>query len=406
MENKLRKWIWRWHTIGGLIALPFVIVLTISGIIYLFKNDYQEVHQKQLEKAIYEGERLSFQEQWEICKRQWSKKASVIVVPSAEQEATEFTAGRFSHKSSFFVNPYGGAVLAKVNVNETDMFKVRKLHGELLMGSFGTKIVELIASWMIILIISGVYLYWPRGGKWNEFFRLRKKPRRMLYRDLHALTGFLSSILLLLILAGGLPWTDFFGNNFKWIQKVSDTGYPKTWNNRAFQSTVKGDALSLDEMIKVAQTLDLEGVLSIQLPQQTTSVFSVSNENVDISSKSIHHFDQYSGELLHSHTGNDIGFMMKTRLWLMAFHQGEFGWWNWALVLLTAIGLLGISLTAIFSYALRKRKGSWCIPTHPTDFNVSSLLLLLLILLGILLPMFGVSLVVLVAFDKLRTRLF
>ena len=37
MKNRqLNQWLWKWHFIAGLISLPFVALLAITGGIYLF----------------------------------------------------------------------------------------------------------------------------------------------------------------------------------------------------------------------------------------------------------------------------------------------------------------------------------------------------------------------------------
>ena len=43
MKNvKLNAWLWKWHFIAGVISLPFIILLSITGGIYLFNASYQE----------------------------------------------------------------------------------------------------------------------------------------------------------------------------------------------------------------------------------------------------------------------------------------------------------------------------------------------------------------------------
>lgn len=40
-----------------------------------------------------------------------------------------------------------------------------RLHGELLIGKYGSWIVELAASWAVIMVLTGLFLWWPRGVK-------------------------------------------------------------------------------------------------------------------------------------------------------------------------------------------------------------------------------------------------
>lgn len=410
MKNNIRKniypWIWKWHFIGGIISAPFVLVLAITGFIYLFKDNYEAPQKKVLTRIEQKTEnKMSFQQQWVLAKKEWKKEPTGVILPQSEDECTEFISGRFSHKSNLYVDPYAQKVKGIVNINETDMHKVRKLHGELLLGSVGTKVIELVASWMVVLIITGLFIFWPRGRGWKGFFTIRtQQSKRILFRDIHALSGFWFSLLLLLVLAGGLPWTDVFGGGFKWIQDKTGTGYPKTWDSRTLKSKPIGEAITLDEVMLIASKFDLEGKTVIDLPQSPTGVYSIYNETTKLDAIKKIHIDQYSGEVIKTHTWSDIGIMMKARMWLMAFHQGEFGLWNWYLMAFVAIGLLVLSISAIVSYFYRKQPKSLGIPKVPETLSPSIALVAIIVLLGIVLPLFGLSVIILFLLSKLKLK--
>ncbi|WP_299155875.1 PepSY domain-containing protein [uncultured Tenacibaculum sp.] len=405
-DRKLNQWIWKWHFIAGIISLPFVLVLSITGAIYLFNPKVENEIKESLEKVkATSGKTISYQQQWEVAKNQMKKKPNSMILSSNKEIATEFISGRFSHKKSLFVNPYTAEVSGTFSPKDTWMYTVRKLHGELLGGKVGTKIIELIACWMIVLIITGLYVWWPfkRGVKGVFIIRL-KEGKRILFRDLHAVLGFWISGLLLLTIAGGLPWTDVFGANFKQLQKLTNTGYPKTWNGKGLVSVVSGKTLSLDKMTEIAKKQNLKGVVSIGLPKNSKSTFSVSNKTFDLEAQKMLHFDQYSGELVKKHNWKDVGFLMRGRMWVMAFHQGQFGVWNWWLMFGVAIMLTFMSVAAILSYVLRKKKGSLGIPKVPNSFKVEPIIFVLLLLLGVILPLFGISLLVIVAFEFISKK--
>lgn len=397
MTTKIEQWIWRWHVIAGLVCLPIVLLLSITGGIYLFKDRY-EANQLEVLKQVTESQSppMSFHYQRQLAENQWDKSPTGLILPKTTREASQFISGRFSHKSSLFVDPYARKVNGIIQQNKTDMHTVRKLHGELLLGSFGTKLVELVASWMIVLILSGVYIFWPKNNQFKRLITVRiRHGKRLFYRDLHAVLGFWFSILLLLIIAGGLPWTDVFGGGFKWVHQQTNTGYPKAWSGRSFTSKENKQPLRLDEFIKKAQDLNLEGEVSISFPKSSKGVYSISNQTSQLTKMHKYHFDQYSGEQLYHGTWDNIGILMKTRLWVMAFHQGQFGLWNWILVLLTAIGLTFLSIASLLSYLKRKQNGQWSLPPQPTPFSIKPLFIGSLILMGILLPLFGLSILIL-----------
>ena len=65
-------------------------------------------------------------------------------------------------------------------------------------------------------------------------------------------------------------------------------------------------------------------------------------------------------------------------------------------MLLIAFVLTMISLSAITSYIFRKPKSSWSIPKAPEQFKVGYGITILLIALSIALPLFGVSMMVII----------
>ncbi len=404
-NEKLNKWLWKWHFIAGLISLPFILLLSITGGIYLFKTDYEASTQKAIKEVTIQENTIPLQQQWEIANKAAIKKPNAMIISDRKNQATEFVSGRFSDKSSVYIDPYTGKVSGEIVTRNTDMYKIRKLHGELLMGTFGTKIVELIASWMVVLILTGLYVWWPSRG-WNlkGFFIPRiKEGKRTFYRDIHAITGFWISGMLILVLAGGFPWTDVFGSNFKTVQKITNTGFPNTWQGIGLQSNSDTKPISLDQMVAKAKALQLPGSVKIHFPKGPKGVFSVSNTNpYDLNTQQKIHFDQYTGKMLLKNNWQDVGILMRGRMWVMAFHQGEFGTWNWILMLCIAILLTIMSTAALVSFLLRKRKGSWGVPKVPHAFNIGYGIVTIIGILAVVFPLFGASVLILLLIELIK----
>ncbi len=395
-NNKLKTWIWKWHFIAGLISLPFILILSITGIIYLFKANYETPVYHSIKTVEMTSNKTSFQKQWDVANIYAVKKPNSMIIPNNDKLATEFVSGKFAGKSSIYINPYSGKVSGEIVTKDTFMFKVRKLHGELLMGKVGTKIVELIASWMVVLIITGLYIWWPsRNWSLKEFFVPRiKKGKRIFFRDIHAISGFWISILLLLILAGGFPWTDVVGNNFKTLQNITNTGYPSTWDAKKIKSQERVlNPVDLDSVVRLAHKFQLQGDVQIDFPKGKKGIYSISNKTSDLGLQKKIHLDQYTGKEILKHNWADVGVLMKARMWLMTFHQGEFGLWNWILVLGTAIIFFIMSVSAIASYLLRKTKGSWNVPQVPEKFKITYSIIIIIGLLGFVFPLFGLSII-------------
>ncbi len=403
-SQKLHQWLWRWHVIAGIIAMPFILLLAITGGIYLFKDYVEKPIIESFQKVDTSGEtKLSFKEQFEIASNYMKgKQPNSMVLPSSDTDATEFVWGKFSHKKSVFVNPYTGEIKGKFTPKDTWMYQVRKLHGELLTGKVGTKIIELIASWMVMLILTGIYIFFPlTKTAFKKLFNIRTKlGNRMLFRDIHAVGGFLISTLLLLTLAGGFPWTDVFGENFKKVQKLTNTGFPKEWFGVGAFSSPKEIAISIDKMVEIANATKLKGNITLDFPKHPKAPFSISNSTFDFDQMHKIHFDQYSGDLLMTLGWKDIGVLMQGRLWVMAFHQGQLGTWNFALMLFVAIALAIVSIAGLFSFQGR----SWGVPEAPVQFKAGIGTIILIGILAIIFPLFGISLVFIFLIEQFKKR--
>jgi len=404
----LNKWMWKWHFIAGVVLMPFILLLTLTGSIYLFKSMYETYTNESMMKVVIQGQRLSYEKQLELVSSYTGKNPSNFVLSSKEDEASTFEVGKWSKKRTIYINPYTGKIQGDIKTSDTLMHKIKKLHGELLLGNVGTKIVELTASWTVVLILTGLYIWWPKNGwQLKGFFLIRfRSGKRAFFRDVHVITAFWLSIFLLITLAGGLPWTDVWGSGFKKVQKMTNSGYPKNYNGKKLTSVVQNqESISLDEMILLAKSLKLEGRVTLSIPKKKTNVFTVQNRAADISKQEIYHFDQYSSKEILSYTWEDVGSMRKARTWLMSFHQGLFGAWNWYLMIIVSLLFFLSGIAGFVSYMLRKEKNDFGIPSVPASFKVGYGIIFITVLLGVFFPLFGVSVVVIFLFELLRAKL-
>lgn len=404
MKNKkLNQWLWKWHVIAGLFSTPFIILLAITGGIYLFKADYEKPKQENIVTVTPLDKAYSFEDQRRFADSILGKPHNAMIVSSKDSRATEFISGRFGNKKSTHINPYTKTLTGKIAASEGAMYKIRKLHGELLLGKTGSLIVELIASWMVVLLITGMVVWWPASG-WNiqGFFVPRfKKGKQILFRDLHAITAFWISTLLILVLAGAFPWTEIVGSNFKKVQEVTNTGYPKSWMGIGLAKPSNQKVITLDEIVEKANELNLKGEVKIDFPKGPAGVYSLGNTFYpDLSSQQRLHFNQYSGKQVLHQDWKDVGVLMRGRMWVMAFHQGQFGAWNWWLMLFLAVFLVLSSVAAILSYFSKKPKNKWIVPKVPKSFNASLVVVITIIILGLLFPLFGISALIIYLYEK------
>ena len=158
-QKALYRTIWRWHFYAGIFSIPFVIILALTGAIYLFKPYYEHWQESEYRGLQISGEALAPNQQ--ITAALAAIDGGKFLSYRLPQAADEAVAINVQAESNWqvFVNPYTGDVLGKQRTDQMLMNIVKTLHGELLLGTVGSILVELAACWAIVLIATGLYLW-------------------------------------------------------------------------------------------------------------------------------------------------------------------------------------------------------------------------------------------------------
>ncbi len=127
------------------------------------------------------------------------------------------------------VNPYTGDVQGTIDRSDSIYELMNSIHGTLLIGDLGDRLIEIAASLGILLLVSGLYLWLPRDNASRAgFMKIRfGNGTRILMRDLHANLGGVLSIVLLFFLISGLSWAGVWGAKMVQAWNTFPTYY--TW---------------------------------------------------------------------------------------------------------------------------------------------------------------------------------
>lgn len=252
---RLYRAVWRWHFYSGLITAPFAIWLAVTGTIYLWKPQYEAAKYRDL-LQVRVIESLAFPNQPAAPLRvapdiQFARAIAaqpgarpVTFTPSFAPGRTSETVFRLrdGDTASVFVHPHLGRVVGERRESERWMTTVHNLHGELLAGRPGQIVMELAASWLFVLLLTGLYLWWPRPrfSVWGFLLpRLRAKGR-VFWRDVHAVPAVWASVGALFLLTTGVPWTTLAGAWYKQISTALGEGTPRESNAGAHRSELTG----------------------------------------------------------------------------------------------------------------------------------------------------------------------
>ncbi|MGG0185527.1 PepSY-associated TM helix domain-containing protein [Bacillus rhizoplanae] len=427
--QSLYRAVWRWHFYTGIIFAPFVVLLTITGIIYLFKPQIENIIYKDYYYVQAEKEKLTAEEQIEIVKKAYPDASVTKYKPSfTSDRSAEVGIVDKGVPMTIFVNPHDGKILGGLKNGEKFMSEVERMHGELMIGTTGDRIVEMAACWAMILLITGLYLWWPRNKKsiFGTLIPRFSKGKRMMLRDLHSVPAFWFSLFISIFIMTGLPWSGLWGDYINKIATTTKTGYPTgLWDGNLPQSIVPSKAvadvpwaaktlpvpeskgnkaapLAVADIMKIAEKNHLEDGYSITFPKGEKGVYTVSVKPNKPEGESTLHIDQYSGKILADLRFVDYGILAKAISIGIALHEGRyFGLINQLLDLVICFVLLGTAVTGCMMWWKRKPSGTLGVPSLPKNFKLMKGAVVLILILGILFPLVGISLLVALALDWL-----
>lgn len=334
--SAFKKWTGKLHLWLGMGVGFLIFIISITGALYVFKDEIenftrkeviyhheQNIDQKELlpirvlEKAVVEQVQEKYPVHW--VNIPVDKKMSYLFYwyehnPEAWNYFDEFPVYKVA-----YVNPYSGKVLATYDEKNGFFQIVKMIHWSyLLKQSWGTYLVGIPVIIFVIMLISGIILWWPKNKaarkqrfsfKWKNI----KSWKRKNY-DLHNVLGFYASIFALIFAITGLFYAFFCVQAAIYFTfSGGETQYPdfsaiKT--KAPIEMRTEGTLDKISNTVK-AKYPDSYG-FSIDLGHEHMDDHEHPNFEVYVKhlSYSYHKsssliFDENSGELLHTHDMKD-----------------------------------------------------------------------------------------------------
>ncbi len=434
MDSMNKSWpdyraVWRWHFYAGLFCFPFVIVLAVSGGIYLFKPQIEAWLERPYDRLEFAGAPLGPAAQVAAALRtRPSAKLQSYELPASPRSAARVIVRDQGAAHRLFVHPQSLAVLHAVPEDERFMRAVFRLHGELWLGERGSYLVELAASWTIVMVLTGWVLWWPRqsAGLAGVLYPRFSATGRVFWRDLHSVTGMWISAFTLVLLLSGLPWSKFWGEYFKAARRATGTAVAKQDWSTGREPAVSGEhaghaarrgqkrgaeprelspaeLAALDKVVARAAQAGLAGPVVITPPASADSrLWSVKSMAANRPRRENLTVDGETGRTVARDGFRDRHWVDKLVAVGIALHEGQlFGWPNQLLGLTTAIGLVALSASGAVLWWRRRATGSLGAPAPNLSPRFSWVLLLAVVALSCYLPLFGASLLVVLVLEWL-----
>ena len=411
-SNKLYRTLWRWHFYAGLFCIPFIISLSVTGAIYLFKPQIDAWVNREFRNLELREKRYSPVEQITAAKKNFPKATfESYRLPENKKQAVVITLRENDRRILVFVNPYTLETLKAVGYNDQFIRIVRTLHGELMLGNTGAVLIELAGGWAMILIITGLYLWWPRSasGAAGVIYPRLAQGSRKFWRDLHAVTGFWVAFFTLFLIVSGLPWALVWGSAFKEIRSMGKQSVVQDWS--ISQRTDKSDTkvsinFLTNDLLRKATELDFAHPVEFGPDRNTPNTWKLSSKHQNRMLRSDAWFSIDDGQLMKIKTFSDKPTTDQVIGIGIAAHEGHlFGWLNQLIGLLVTLGLITISVSGFVLW--RKRKPSDTLGAPPALNNGSGkTILLVTIIFSILLPVVFISLLAIVLLEKFVLKKF
>lgn len=462
---RLFRAVWRWHFYAGLLVIPVIVILSLSGIVYLFKPQIDSVFYGRLRDVEPRGATLSYVKQLAAVKSALpgASVTSLGPPPTAERSTQFGVTTRDKRDWTVFVDPYTGRVLGHRDNRRYLPGIALDIHGSLLTsrfmddeGTWGDRLIELATSWALVLVVTGMYLWWPRGRRRSLRRaltpRLRARSLRVRWRDVHAVTGVAFSFVFLFFLVTGLAWTGVWGQKYKQVATELGSTYPPGTldgvPSRTVEDVVKGgkpawaagglpvapsagagggrpghsghndhvrlrairwnpkDGAPLDAVVARAQQMGMAPGTTIAFPYDRTSSYAVSlfpdndvQPNQNALKERFAFVDQYTAKPVGDFRYGQFGAMAKATDLGIALREGrQFGIWNQLGALLGTLALLLSCATATVMWRKRRPRGIGA-PRRAPNRELGAGVVAITLGLGILFPLLGISIVALLIFD-------
>ena len=424
--------VWRWHFYAGIIFAPFLVMLAVTGSVYLFKPQIEQNLYQNYYEVTPQDERMSATEQINAVKAKYPDASITKYRPGeSDDRSSEVKIATAAASATVFVNPYTGKIIGELADDDRIMNKIEEIHGELMAGTIGDRIVELVACWAIVLIVTGLFLWFPRNKTtgWSGVFIPRvRQGKKIFRRDLHAVPAVWMTAGMLFLILTGLPWSGFWGTNFQSLATNQGLGYPPSiWGGEAPVSAVQTKDVaevpwaaetldvpksnveglvpaSIDDIVSIAKQQGMDPSYAISIPSDPTGVYTLSAYPAKAEDEATIHLDQYSGAVLADYRFDNYGLVGKAVALGITLHKGtEFGLINQLISLLICLGIILVAVSGFYLWFKRKPGKGMGAPKGPPAKSVKWFILVL-ILLGILFPLVGLSLIIVWLVDFLIIR--
>ncbi len=424
--------VWRWHFYAGLLCIPFVLWLALTGSLYLWRPQVEAWLDQRYDHLATAAPAQSPDAQVAAGVRAVpGARLRKYVLPDAPGHAVRIIVTKQDVDSRVYIDP---ATLAILNVvpEASRLFPLlSRLHGELLAGAIGSYLVEIAACWAVTMLLTGLYLWWPRGrrGPGGVLYPRLRGGKRLFWRDLHATAGIWVSLFALGLILTGLPWANGWGTYLVEIRALTGSsnapvdwtigGKPPVANPAAGlhadhagmpgmvpqSSTATPLGGELTRVVLAARPLGLAPPVVIAPPKTPGAPWKVSSDAADRPRRAEATIDGATGQILSRSGFAERHWIDRLIGYGIAVHEGAlFGLANQIAGTLTALLLALLAGSGAVLWWRRRPVGLLGAPIPLKRPRYGPVLIGCIVALGLSMPLFGATLLLVLAVERLVLR--
>jgi uncharacterized iron-regulated membrane protein len=281
----------------------------------------------------------------------------------------------------------GIGALAVATQAGTAAAAVQVLHdgalSDVAMHAPARSLVELVAGWSMILVATGVFLWWPRKRD-AGVVTIKARAGRPLWRDIHAVTGLYAGAVIFFLAATGMPWSAVWGDEVMGAVREAGFGRPAApaaseWIHAEHGDAPQGAGWTLEHagMTAAPAPIDLDRILAsaedaamprpflVTLPASPDRAVTVAYQNARSEDARVLYFDR-TGDVLRDITAADFGTGARAFEWGIAVHQGtQYGQINRWIMLGACVAVWVLAISALIMWWKRRPKGRLGAPVAP-----------------------------------------
>ena len=360
------KNIWfKFHLILGLSAGFILLIVGFTGSMLSFEKEIlNAINQDSYKVTVFEQGKLSTKELLEKFQEQKPQsKINGITISSFEDDSVSINVageGQNARKGvTYYVNPYTAEILPELK--GVSFFKtVENIHRRLLLDDLGKQVVALSVVSLLVLMFSGIYIYFPRIKKsFSQSLKLNFQSKgRFFLANLHSAIGMWVIPFYLVFCLTGLYWSyDFVSNGLHTITGVEKPKKPQREGSQGEKISFDDISLAVDIFKNLVENKYSSATL--RFPQKG-SVYSFDYLAVDVPherAKNKIEFDIKTNQVSKHEKYEDKTLTQKLMGSILPLHTGEyFGVVGQTLMFLASLMMPLFAITGLMLYVKRTKK--------------------------------------------------